>query len=293
MIILFFLTIITLTSAKGHFETEIYESKILKQTIKYNIYYPDRYSKSKKYPVIYGLHGMGWNHTYYDLYEPYFNKAIKERQIQPFLMFVPDAHNSFFINTNDGKFNYEDFFFNEFIPFIESKYPIETTKLKPSIFGISMGGYGSVYYSLIKKDYFSSVVALSPALLIDDYDYLKSICTKESNSKLCFQSKFVFEVFGDENRYLDHNINSIIKSYPKGTFTTPTYACIGKQDYLHDLVIDAKYIMQNFGMNLIYDYDEIGEHEEWYWIEKLPIALKFIETNWKITNDQYDIHDEL
>ena len=51
--------------------------------------------------------------------------------------------------------------------------------------------------------------------------------------------------------------------------------------------------MQNFGMNLIYDYDEIGEHEEWYWIEKLPIALKFIETNWKITNDQYDIHDEL
>ena len=283
MINLFLLTIITLTSAKGHFETEIYESKILKQTIKYNIYYPDRYSKSKKYPVIYGLHGMGWNHTYYDIYQPKFDETIKKHLIQPFLMFVPDAHNSFFINTNDGKFNYEDFFFNEFIPFIESKYPIETTKLKPSIFGISMGGYGSVYYSLIKKDYFSSVVALSPALLTDDYSKIKSICTTKSDEKLCFQSKFVFEVFGDENRYLDHNINSIIKSYPKGTFTTPTYACIGKQDYLHDLVIDAKYVFEEYDLNSIYEYDEIGEHEEWYWMTKILKALIFIQNHWNKT----------
>jgi enterochelin esterase-like enzyme len=53
-----------------------------------------------------------------------------------------------YFNDIDNNWNYEDFFFQEFIPFIEKKYRIKSEKRYRAIAGLSMGGGGSFIYAL-------------------------------------------------------------------------------------------------------------------------------------------------
>ena len=85
MIHLFFFVVVTLTQAKSHYETKVMYSQILQKEVKYNVHYPPEYTEEKKYPILYGLHGMGWNYTYFNMSQPYFDQALDTKIIDPFL----------------------------------------------------------------------------------------------------------------------------------------------------------------------------------------------------------------
>ena len=50
-----------------------------------------------------------------------------------------------YFNSPDWK--YEDYFFQELIPFIESNYRIKAERNSRAIAGLSMGGQGTVVYA--------------------------------------------------------------------------------------------------------------------------------------------------
>lgn len=64
------------------------------------------------------------------------------------ILVMPDAGQSRYINNHDNAVRYEDFFFKEFIPTIESRYRVKAEKGSRAIAGLSMGGYGSLVYAL-------------------------------------------------------------------------------------------------------------------------------------------------
>ncbi|GAE23986.1 hypothetical protein JCM10003_3845 [Bacteroides pyogenes JCM 10003] len=65
------------------------------------------------------------------------------------ILVMPDAGRSWYINGLEE--NYEDFFINEFMPYIESEYESIAEKNIRAVAGISMGVMGSFIFVKISN----------------------------------------------------------------------------------------------------------------------------------------------
>ncbi len=123
--------------------------------------------KAKKYPVLYYLHGLGDNEQSllnlggWDLIED----LRRQGKVGEFIVLAPAGGHTFFINSVDGKIRYEDFLMKEFMPQMEKKYRVESTRATRGITGISMGGYGAMRLAFKYPTQFAAVSAQMPALI--------------------------------------------------------------------------------------------------------------------------------
>ncbi|HKF51587.1 MAG TPA: alpha/beta hydrolase family protein [Candidatus Acidoferrales bacterium] len=153
----------------GRIECRSTPSKILGHDVRYCAILPPSYdaSKSRRYPVLYFLHGLGGNEQFlidsggWNLIEDLW----QQHKIGEFLIVTPDAGASFYINSRDGRVRYEDFFIREFIPFIDHSYRTSALRHSRGIAGVSMGGYGALHIAFRHPELFASVSANSAALL--------------------------------------------------------------------------------------------------------------------------------
>ena len=158
------------------------ESKILNGERKYAVYLPPGYESSQRsYPVLYLLHGAGDDQTGWIQFgevQHIADKAIKEGSATPMIIIMPDANTGRrgYFNGPKGDWNYEDFFFEELMPYVEKTYRIKAEKRYRAIAGLSMGGGGSFVYALHRPDLFSSACPLSastgPLKLEDTQAYI-------------------------------------------------------------------------------------------------------------------------
>ncbi|EKE40601.1 hypothetical protein ENUP19_0305G0088 [Entamoeba nuttalli] len=267
---IFLLSVVLLCHADSDVQKYIIHSNILSQDIEYTLYKPDGYSDSIKYPIVYLLHGMDSDCQSFYQYglKEILDDYITNKIIKPTLFVTPNAFNSFYVDKYDGTFNYEQFFFEEFIPYIEALVSVDTNQSNRSIAGISMGGYGAALYSLKHKELFSACSPMSPALLPEN-----TLKLLDDNNDI---KKLLLSIFGNEEYFKQNNFNTIVKSSSKGTFTMPYRVCIGKQDYLYQYVIPSKTIMENAEMNN-YWYIGDGEHNVEFWKSQIPDTLKFLD----------------
>ena len=156
-------------AAAGRAECRVVQSAILKRAVRYCALLPPGYDTEKKrrYPILYFLHGLGQDERAliesggWALVEDLRNTGA----IGEFLIVTPDAGNSFYINSRDGKRRYEDFFIREFIPAIERRYRARATQAARAISGVSMGGYGALRFAFKYPHMFHAVSAHSAALI--------------------------------------------------------------------------------------------------------------------------------
>lgn len=153
-------------------EEKTVKSTAMNRNVRYTIYLPPDYETSERtYPVVYLLHGYtddntGW--LQFGEINRYADKAINDGVIPPMIIVMPNADSSFYINSYDGKEKYEDFFIKEFLPAIEKTYRIKAQKKYRGVAGLSMGGYGSLIYSLKYPDLFAAAAPLSAAVWDDN-----------------------------------------------------------------------------------------------------------------------------
>lgn len=144
-------------------------SKILKGDRKYAIYLPPDYDVSERsYPVLYLLHGGGDDQTGWVQFgevQHIADKAFAAGTATPMIIVMPDANTGKrgYFNDLKNEWRYEDFFFEEFMPFIEKTYRIKAEKRFRAVAGLSMGGGGSFIYGLHHPELFSSACPLSAA----------------------------------------------------------------------------------------------------------------------------------
>src|SRR5436190_7596296 len=152
-------------------EERTVNSSILGRPVKYSVYLPADYQGSQRtYPVVYLLHGYTDDHTGWVQFgevNRYADKAIQDGLIPPMIIVMPNGDSSFYINSYDGKEKYEDFFIKEFMPAIEKTYRTKAEKRYRGIAGLSMGGYGSLIYSLKYPQLFAAAAPLSAAVFDD------------------------------------------------------------------------------------------------------------------------------
>ncbi len=164
--------------AESRIECNVLASRILGQPVHYCVLLPPGYDSapSERYPVLYFLHGLGGNERAlvesggWNLVED-LRQAAK---IGDFLMVTPEAWASFYVNSADRKLRYSDFFREEFMPAIESRYRIRRERRSRAITGISMGGYGALRFAFAYPETFSAVSAQSAALMTASPEELNS-----------------------------------------------------------------------------------------------------------------------
>lgn len=168
-------------SAGKVIEQQTINSTAMGKAVNYTVYLPADYDKSERtYPVVYLLHGYtddntGW--LQFGEVNRYADQAIASGAIPPMIIVMPNGDSSFYINSYDGKEKYEDFFIKEFMPAVEKAYRIKAEKKYRGIAGLSMGGYGTLIYSLKYPQLFAAAAPLSAAVLDDN-----AIVTMPDNS---------------------------------------------------------------------------------------------------------------
>ena len=176
IIILFAAVAVSLSAhAQSRIDCGALSSKILKFPVHYCVYLPASYDAgatqhpAPKYPVLYFLHGLGDNE------QTLFNSGgwtllddlRRQHKMGEFLIVAPEGGRTFYINSADGSVRYSDFFLEEFVPLIETKYRIGKGRMNRAISGISMGGYGALRFAFSHPEMFSAVSAQSAALITE------------------------------------------------------------------------------------------------------------------------------
>jgi putative tributyrin esterase len=157
-----------LAAAPGTIQCGAVPSKVLDRPVDYCIDLPADYASStRRYPVLYFLHGLfGNDHRWIDRGgKEIFDRLTADGSIGQFIVVLPNGGETFYINSEDGKDRYEDFFIQEFVPFIDHQYRTIGTRDARSISGLSMGGYGALHLAMRHSDLFGSVAATSAVLI--------------------------------------------------------------------------------------------------------------------------------
>jgi S-formylglutathione hydrolase FrmB len=260
------------------------ESKILKKTVRYTIYLPSDYATSNRYyPVVYLLHGysdndMGW--LQFGEANITADEAIANRTIPPMILVMPDGGVSWYINNYDNSVCYEDFFIKEFIPYIESKYRIRAEKSYRGVAGLSMGGFGSLIYSLKHSDMFAACAAFSAAIFTDEEIVNRDVATWKNIGA----SLFGPDLKGSDRLTAHYKANNPIDIVKTGniekTKSVKYYIDCGDDDFLYKGNSAFHVLLRD--LNIPHEYRvRDGGHTWTYWRTGLLDGLKFIGTNFR------------
>ena len=248
-------------------------SKILKGDRNFAIYLPPDYDhSSRSYPVLYLLHGYTDDHTGWIQFgevKHIADKAINEGSATPMIIIMPDADTGLpgYTNSISGKWNYEDFFFNELMPHVEDRFRIKKNKRYRAIAGLSMGGGGSFLYALHRPDLFSSAAPLSAWMGPKNLEEMNDFATRE-NIKF---NEADLEPFLKQNNPLE-----LIDSMSQESLNSVRwYIDCGDDDFLYEGNSMMHIKMRDKQINHEFRIRD-GGHTWDYWRSALPTVLSFI-----------------
>ncbi|MEO6721692.1 MAG: alpha/beta hydrolase-fold protein [Ferruginibacter sp.] len=248
-------------------------SKILKMERKYAVYLPPDYESSERsYPVLYLLHGGGDDQTGWVQFGEVLNitdKAINEGKATPMIIIMPDANTGTrgYSNNALGTWRYEDFFFEELMPFVEKKYRIKAEKKYRAVAGLSMGGDGSFTYALHHPELFSSACPLSagtgPLTLEDAKTRLRRDNATTPDSTI-------------EKFYKRQSVPVLVNALPDTLKKSVRwYIDCGDDDFLYEGNSLVHIAMRK--REIPHEYrTRDGGHNWTYWRTALPQVLEFI-----------------
>lgn len=159
----------------GRIDTIQYSSGTVGSIRRALIYTPPGYSKSKKYPVLYLLHGIGGDEKeWYNGGQPQniLDNLYAQEKLVPMIVVLPNgramkndrATGNIMAPDKVAAFAaFEKDLLNDLIPFVENHYPAMTDREHRAIAGLSMGGGQSLNFGLGNLDKFAWVGAFSAA----------------------------------------------------------------------------------------------------------------------------------
>jgi len=267
------LPIFSVSQSSKVFDNLLMKSEILKMERKYAIYLPPGYETSgRSYPVLYLLHGSGDDQTGWVQFgevQHIADKAIADGSATAMIIVMPDGNTGQrgYFNSPKGDWNYEDFFFQELMPYIEKTYRIRVEKRYRAISGLSMGGGGTFMYALHHPELFSSACPLS------------AYCGPLSIAELARPWEKQLEGISDEAKlkyFEKHSALELIKTMPDDQKKAVRwYIDCGDDDFLYEgnslvhIAMKKKEIPHEFRVRN-------GAHNWTYWRESLPVVLSFV-----------------
>jgi enterochelin esterase-like enzyme len=157
----------------GHLEMIAYESKSVGTTRKMQVYTPSGYSKEKKYPVLYLLHGIGGDETEWQRFckpNVLLDNLLAEGKVTPMIVVMPNGRAQKNDRAQGNVFAsapafaaFEQDLLQDVISTIESRYSVQADREYRALAGLSMGGGQSLNFGLAHLDTFAWVGGFSSA----------------------------------------------------------------------------------------------------------------------------------
>ena len=168
---------------RGKLERVDYDSKTVGVKRWMQVYTPPGYSKDKKYPVLYLLHGIGGNEREEwakgGVPPVILDNLIADKKIEPMIVVLPNGNattntagaaapsgsggrRGFGDLTGWGK-PFENDLIKDIIPFIEANYSVKAERESRALAGLSMGGGQSLNIGLANLDTFAWIGGFSSA----------------------------------------------------------------------------------------------------------------------------------
>lgn len=285
-LLLSFLTVFSLctVAAQGlagwqpsRIQTDSIYSKVLKTHRAYTIYLPQNYDKEvdRKYPILYLLHGMyGVNTSWFadQRAKDVIDQLAASGEACEMIIVSPNAGGDIATCWN-GYFNmpgwaYEDFFYKEFMPYIEQTYRVSGDRRHRAVAGLSMGGGGATSYGQRYPHLYCAVYAMSALMNIPvsgeaagkdpDPTNKMAVLTRSVQEHSCI--RYVMEA--DEARKASLR-------------TVQWFVDCGDDDFLLDRNIEFFQAMRNAGIPCQFRVRD-GGHTNEYWHSALYTCLPFV-----------------
>ncbi|WP_128894904.1 alpha/beta hydrolase [Longirhabdus pacifica] len=241
-------------------------SPVLNARKTYYVYLPLDYEHSKeRYPVLYLLHGRFGSEIDWDskgLANETISNMIEQNQFPPSIVVMPNdgGHDqgTYYMNWFNGDGNFEDYIIQDLIPEVEEQFRTKPTR---AIAGLSMGGFGALYFTLRYRKLFTAGASLSGAF----------------SDQLEWLGEEIYEqIFGPVNGLYAQERSLIywIKTYSKDTLP-PLYFNCGKEDFVYPVNEKLASFLEKEKYPFQYDRFS-GDHDWDYWSKHLSEALSFI-----------------
>jgi S-formylglutathione hydrolase FrmB len=261
----FLLLIVSQAWTANNIDQTMY-SAVMQRTISYNICIPTAHfsQTTRRFPVLYALHGMG---------APYatmtgMNATKTAIDLKPMYVVTFNGDNaSWYLDSpliDSSQFT--TFFFNEFIPKIDSVWRTRTDGKYRAVTGFSMGGFGALHYMLCRTDLFSSISSMSGAF------YALGELGSAPNSSITplLGSKTTYP-----QRYIANGIFTRLDTVrAHSTPLPPIYLACGTED---GLISDSRKLrdtLQHMG-RAVQEVETAGAHNYTYWVSAMPGIIAF------------------
>lgn len=268
------------------------------------VYLPPGYEKSsKRYPVIYFLHGFFWSDSLLisrDKMNHIIDRAISFGKIKPVMMVMPDESTvfkgSFYANSKSSG-NWSDFTSTELVNFIDKNFRTIADKDSRGITGHSMGGNGALRNAFLHPEIFSSVYALSPAVTDARFFALNEIDLYKNSRNI----KDIADLSKKENARVSI-IFAIARAYNGNENKPPFYADFPYSFDGDELKVDASVLQElkkNSTSELIFShYENIkklkaikfdwGRNDE---LKHLPISCMSLSKNLEMLKIKHEAEE--
>lgn len=256
-----------------------FESKYLNGNTMVNIILPDRprkiepsvfYDRSKKYKVLWLLHGTFGDHTDW-LRRSNIELYACEREL---MVVMPSVQNSDYSNWPQFAcgFDAEKFLIDELMPLIYSWFPASDKQEDNFIAGLSMGGQGSARYAAWYPEKFAAAAILSGS---------PNNWRNLSKEDLAFErtQNQINAEGGMENLLTSHtNVWDRIGKLAKTGMLPKLYITSGTDDFLYDSwYLPFKEYAQEIGLDAVFEEFDGYTHEWRFWDMAIQRALDFFE----------------
>jgi S-formylglutathione hydrolase len=140
------------------------------------VYLPPSYAtaKSRRYPVVYLLHGYGLSG---ERWVPFINlpdapdKTVAEGMAKEMILVSPDAftiYSGSMYSSSPTTGDWETFIAEDLVSYVDSHYRTIASRMSRGLAGHSMGGYGTVRIGMKRPDVFSSMYIMSACCLMNN-----------------------------------------------------------------------------------------------------------------------------
>jgi S-formylglutathione hydrolase FrmB len=176
--------------------------------LRVNVLLPDGYTKRKRWPVLYLLHGHGDSYDYWA--NPKRGNIAEIAKGFPGLIVMPEAARGWYVNWWSGGERtpgWESYHLGELTQLIERRYRIRPGRRWHAIAGLSMGGLGAMFYATQRPGYFGSVASFSGVLSLQRPEWPQAMDT---------QGESHLDVYGDPSAqrfyWTGHNPTALVDS---------------------------------------------------------------------------------
>lgn len=187
-------------------------------------------------------------------------------------VFMPTTGNSFYLDRGYCGGNYCTFIGKELPEYLKATFGLKMERENTMIGGLSMGGYGAIHVALAFPEAFSSCIALSSAIHMEEMASMMRAGSEEA-----IPLKMAKDLFGDPDQLVSSDMNPQVqyrRLKESGSEIPFIYLACGTEDDLCGANRAFADFLRTEKADFYYE-DGPGKHDWFFWNEYLQRGLRY------------------